>query len=270
MAKKKKVYWSVFITTDRRVALVRRRDKEKALKKLKKLGINYKATVAYKSDFETFSEKPGSAWKSIWSSYKHKHYNVPKKFNLKKIAKCDNVIILDNKGNNIKQEYVRFNMSTKEKLIESAKTMAKAGGDGTKLAAAGRAQNAAYDKLSNMATSKLGISEETMQDPKMQAFVKSLIPFAMHSAASMFEDKIPHAGRVKDVCEVSITETSRETSEAVLGVAFDVFNVMVEAADPNARIEEVASKTRVDVTEDNSEQESEEETAKEAKAAATA
>lgn len=234
--KNKKQKWGVALC-DGKIYLVK--SKTKLLKVLSKLKINHDH---YHEDRYFPNQKPGSAWENLWHrGFALVDFKVPEEFDLELIARCDNVVILDKKGNIINSEFVRITM--KEKMIESAKTMAKAGGLGTKLAAAGRAQNAAYSKLTDLAEKQMGISKETMEDPKLKGFIQTIMPMAMHSMASMFEGQIPHAEKVKSVCELSMTEVSRDASEKFLGVAFEMITVMADADNPVAslRVEETAT-----------------------------
>lgn len=160
--------------------------------------------------------------------------NLTAETTFKELLGREDVLVLNIQSEDVKEktkkEYRVSEGNVKETLVGSAKTMADAGLHGIKLAGVGRAQEAAYNRVVDMCVDKLGIKRETLEDPKVKALIMGTMPLAMHPLASMFEDKLPHADKVKDICELSMTETSRKHSDELMSFALDMFGIMYQAS----------------------------------------
>lgn len=167
-----------------------------------------------------YDSKYGSCWRYC---NRYRLFKDQLEFDLKKIAQLEWVTILDENGNDIRHEY----LESKERLtMESVKKLVDAGLMGVKLAGAGRAQEAAYSRLTELAVSRCNVDREVMEDPKVKALLLGTLPFVMHSMASIFEGHIPHAEHVKEMCELGMTETARTNSDKAIEIAQDLFSSM--------------------------------------------
>lgn len=178
------------------------------------------------------TEAEGDFWAELKSEWEEdwKELGLPDEFDLKEIANCDNVDILDAEGNDIKQTYLgEKKMGSTDSVFGAIKgSFAEIGSSalgGVKLAAAGKANEAAYDRLKPL-MQKAGIPADTINDPKFQEAIMMLLPMVLHPLASTFEGQIPYSSTVKDLCEVSITEGFRKNSGQVMVMATELFKAM--------------------------------------------
>ena len=169
-----------------------------------------------------------------------KAINFTKDTNFKELIEREDVLVLDENGLDIKEltikEYSVNEKGVKATVVESGKTMAKAGLLGVKLASVGKAQEAAYNKLVQHMVSSFGINRKTLEDPKIRALIMAFLPLALHPVATVFDDRLPHADKVRAICELSMTETSRKHSDQIIGFAYEMFQIMAEASTPSAII----------------------------------
>ncbi len=183
-------------------------------------------------DIYTDQAKEGEAWKGARGGLRNhwKSFGLPWKFDLEKIAQCDNVDILDANGNDIKQEFLGGNKMAKSEGVFGAikgsiTDIGSSAFGGVKLAAAGKANEAAYDHLKGLML-KAGIPATTINDPKFKEAIMLLLPAVLHPLATTFESQIPYAGVVKELCEASITEGVRKNSGQIIAVATGLFKAM--------------------------------------------
>lgn len=208
------------------------------------------------SFYDTFyDDDTQRAWEWLRSEFGQdvwcNEMGLPWEFDIKEIAKCNNVEIIDLEGNDIKGEYL---MSDKKNALStSAKGIGDAAMTGVKLAAAGRANEAAYDYL-KQALIRGGLSEELVNDQRFKEATMFVLPLVLHPLASSMEEKVPYAKNVKSVLEASIAEGSRRNSDKVMEIATDLFKVMNVAVSTSVSDvlmnSEVAEKKRIDINYD--------------------
>lgn len=128
----------------------------------------------------------------------------------------------------------------KDKLILGLKTLGKASCNGAELAAVGRGQEAAYNKLVKM----LKINTDLANDPGFKALVKLVTASGLFVGASAFEEKMPHLKHIKPICELSVTETVRENTDMVMMLLQEVGMAMYQAY---LQPERPPQKIRVDI-----------------------
>lgn len=224
MSKQQK--WTAFDHCDEyKLLLVRTPYLDKARNIANKLNFDYENGY-YDED------RPGIAWGYLVDEYGddcwRDYFDAPVEFDLAKIAECENVEIVDEKGNDIKGEYQVSKEKSTGALSTSVKGVGSAAINGVKLAAVGRANEAAYEYLKT-ALKRAGINDEVVNDPRFREAVMFLLPMVMHPIASSMEDRIPYANAIKDVCEASITEGTRRNADKVMVIASELFKIMYQA-----------------------------------------
>ena len=189
----------------------------------------------------------GSAYEV--ARFEGKFEKLPIKFDFDELLKYENIEIYNELGVDLKREALNNTqqagktMEIGSKLKGSARNMGDAASDGLKLAVVNQANEVGYNKVKELLGNHLGANKELLEDPKIKAAIKFLLPMVLHPLATTFEDKLPHTEKIQSYCEASMTDNMSRHGSAVISTLVELFQEMASAES----VFGAATKTRIDM-----------------------